>query len=406
MKNKLKKLLHKLLCLISDRFCKRKIMYNGITISDEIIKKLQAYQISPVRLDDSSHYYHSYNYTKSSLLDLKLKDHPAFSYFKLVDNFLFSSNKPKARDINKFIRKHYWKNYDIYNKDKYIEEFCNYVGYHEYVSSRYDFIGIEDVGLNRYGNHVEKLNIKNRYEMPLHVYKLTPELESTKKDRVIIVLNGILSTADNVVGLKDDDYSKSFGNKWMELGYTVYALQVSYCRPFFNTYGLLLSTQGMDISNILDLVRYIKNNELNHKELIVSGISHGGVLAEMAGILSSDISAVITDSSLGGSDGFTDCIFPAENTYMENKGFAYQPQFLALFKRSDLLKLLCPKKLIISVGAGDHGNEKYKTIFDVLDFYEKYKHSGNIDINIFYGFHEPNPENEEMLLTKLLSTSS
>ncbi len=190
----------------------------------------------------------------------------------------------------------------------------------------------------------------------------------------------------------------------MELGYTVYAIQVSYYRPFINTYSLSLSTQGMDISNIIDLIKYLKNNELNDEKLIVAGISHGGVLAEMVGILSSDISAVITDSSLGTKDSFSDEIFPVENSYMEDNRFTYQPQFMALFKRSDLLKLLCPKILIISVGAGDHGNEKYEIIFNILDHYSKYNHSDHIAVNVFYGFHEPNPENEEKLLTKLLST--
>ena len=122
----------------------------------------------------------------------------------------------------------------------------------------------------------------------------------------------------------------------------------------------------------------------------------------MVGILSSDVTAVVTDSSLGSEDdSFSDAIFPAENSYSENDSFAYQPQFLALYKRSDLLKLLCPKKLVISVGAGDHGNEKYKVIFKVLEHYSNYNYSNQIGVNIFYGFHEPNPENEERILAEL-----
>ena len=249
------------------------------------------------------------------------------------------------------------------------------------------------------------MNINNRYDIPLHIYKLTPDTKK-KKDRVLIVLNGILSTADNVVGLNEDDYSKSFGNKWLELGYTVYAIQVSYYRPIINTYSLSLSAQGFDISNILDLIKYIKNTELNDNDLIVSGVSHGGVLSEMVGILSADVSAVISVSSLGSKDSISDMIFPKENSLMENKMFTYQPQFMAFFKRSDLLKLLCPKIVVVSLGAGDHGEEKYEIIFNVLDYYSKNNYSNKIDVNIFYGYHEPNPENEEKLLTELLSTSN
>ncbi|MBR51997.1 MAG: hypothetical protein CMD58_05735 [Gammaproteobacteria bacterium] len=402
MNDKIKKLLYKLYCLISRKPYRNRNMYDHLKISENTIKKLQHYHITPIHLDDSDKYYRSYSYSKKSLFESKFKDHPAFKYFKYIDKFLFSADAPNSRTINREIRKRYWSSYNIKNKDKYINDFSYYVGYHEYISPNYDFKGFKKIGPNKYSNHVEKLNLFNRYEMPLHIYKIAPSEKSKRTEKVVIALNGILSTADNVAGLEEDDYTKSFGNRWAELGYTVYALQVSYCRPFINTYSLSLSTQGMDLSNILDLINFIKNNESDNKEIIVIGISHGGILAEMVGILSSDVTAVVTNSSLGSEDdSFSDAIFPAENSYSENDSFAYQPQFLALYKRSDLLKLLCPKKLVISVGAGDHGNEKYKVIFKVLEHYSNYNYSNQIGVNIFYGFHEPNPENEERILAEL-----
>ncbi|MBL4802835.1 MAG: hypothetical protein JKY45_13165 [Emcibacter sp.] len=59
-----------------------------------------------------------------------------------------------------------------------------------------------------------------------------------------------------------------------------------------------LSSVGADIARIFDLIEYIKHEYGEGIPIIVSGISYGSKLAEVIGILSEDVDAVI---SIGGA---------------------------------------------------------------------------------------------------------
>ena len=59
-----------------------------------------------------------------------------------------------------------------------------------------------------------------------------------------------------------------------------------------------LSDTGADVALILDLIEYIKYHNGENIPIIISGISYGSQLAELIGLLSLDVDAVV---SIGGA---------------------------------------------------------------------------------------------------------
>lgn len=127
------------------------------------------------------------------------------------------------------------------------------------------------------------------------------------------------------------------------------------------------------------------------------------MLAEFSGIIFEEIDAVI---SIGGNarDDFIDLITAGKIVVDPNAPvrFSYlPPTYEFLYNGLPLYKLIAPKPLVISIGTHDHGEDKFKMIFDTVDYYRSIGLGSRIKVNIFKGRHEADPEGEFLAFNDL-----
>jgi len=320
-------------------------------------------------------------------------------YFRLATQL----NTEHAVDKARRLRDDYWKHYDPFNKGEEIKQFKTIVGYHEKIESKGKMIDIKKSRLNRFGDSVEELSFVGRFDVPFVVLRGRPRSE---QKGILIALHGRRSDPLHVMGVKDeDDYARSFGAYWLKKGYSVYAPQVDSDVSFplirFN-----YTPVGADLAKIGDILQFIGNSRYKcdtKLPIVVAGISYGSMLAEFSGIIFEEIDAVI---SIGGNarGDFIDLITAGKIVVDPNAPvrFSYlPPTYEFLYNGLPLYKLIAPKPLVISIGTHDHGEDKFKMIFDTVDYYRSIGLGSCIKVNIFKGRHEADPEGEFLAFNDL-----
>jgi hypothetical protein len=221
---------------------------------------------------------------------------------------------------------------------------------------------------------------------------------------IVIAIHGRNTNPDYVFGINNSkSCSREFGHSWLNEGYTVFAPQVDWS-PGLPLVKLNFSQVGTDIAKLIDLITYIKNN-CNNLPIIACGFSHGAILAEIIGVISNNIDAVISICGTARGDLFDR--FKAGVFKDGGFEFATNPSFSVnyhfLYNGLGILRLLAPKPLVVSVGTHDWGEDKFELIFKAIDYYKNIGSEENIDINLFYGFHETDPSGEIAALEKVLN---
>ena len=206
------------------------------------------------------------------------------------------------------------------------------------------------------------------------------------------------------MGLKKNyDPANQFGQRWMEHGYVVYAPQVDSLGRLGGFERLNYSGIGVDVARIIDLINHIDEIEDRNSPLIIAGFSYGAHIAEIVGILSRRVDAVL---SIGGSsrgdffERLSHRWYPACLQKKELNSFQ-SPAYQFYYNGSGIFKLLAPKPLVISVGTYDYGQEKYKHILETIEFYQKFGWKDRIRLNLFCGFHEVDVEGDYSALLEL-----
>ena len=216
---------------------------------------------------------------------------------------------------------------------------------------------------------------------------------------IVIALHGRGGTPEAVVG-KINDYTNRFGEYWHKAGYNVIAPDLSPSGGL-NFPRLGLSANGADIALLLDLIEYIKDQYGERIPVIISGISYGSFLAEMIGLLSVEVDAVV---SIGGASRYN---YNYSMYSLPSKKAPFFQHYLNSFlDNGGVYDLILPKKLIISVGnydAGNWGRLGNNKIFLLNSFVERnIDEKSNYRINLFRGAHEADPIREIKLYEELV----
>ncbi|EEE40960.1 hypothetical protein P9202_1736 [Prochlorococcus marinus str. MIT 9202] len=338
------------------------------------------------KIANSNRYYDDH---KNKINFDKLKN---YRFRKLVisaNDFFKSKN---AINIGLNLRNQFWENYDYLNNGDEINKFKLLIGYHDLI-----FPNIKDCSLILVEKNLKfsiyDINCKNRYNFPVRAFIGIP---SKQAKGVVLAIHGKNSGPDNIIGIAENDYNKKFASGWLEKEFITLSPWVNP-EHGINPNLAGLSAPGLDLSNLLDWIEFLKFNYPNKikSNLIVHGLSYGSLLAEYVGIISNNVSCVI--SSGGAARG--SLLLRAKYNNNLKKGsdskYNYDTFRKILFDGPSLYKLIFPKKLIISIGIRDReNNAKFEIIDDISAFYSKYGFKNNLKINLHDGAHIPDFDGE------------
>lgn len=319
-------------------------------------------------------------------------------YYDLADKL----NSEDTILLGKSIRDAYWEEYNPFEKDDAIDRFKLIIGYHDSIEPKCSIEKTEQV-IHNAGYSIQRIRFIGRFGVPFYVYCGIPD---TPVKGILLAVHGRSSGPDNVIGL-GDDYSRSFGEYWLRNGYTVYAPQVDW-NLGLPMERLNYSSHGADLAKLVDVLRYIKSVHTADVPVITAGISYGAMLSEMLGIISPDIDAVISIGGNAREDQFDRYLM---GNLKVNPEELYDilflpPSYYFYYHGIGLYHLLCPKPLVISVGTHDRDEDKFKAVFHTMDYYKSYGYADKIAVNVFYGFHEADPEGELRSFEKLVESGA
>jgi hypothetical protein len=220
---------------------------------------------------------------------------------------------------------------------------------------------------------------------------------------ILIALPGSQSSPNAILG-ETNDYSNGFAKYWADRGFCVYALSVgpSPTSPLsFPRLGL--SMMGADLAKIQDLSAALKIKHGDKSHIAIAGISYGARLAELSGILFSDINGII---SIGGGARYDYLL--SEFSHLGKQPHLAPNIWLEYFLSSAIhyrIILDLQKYLLISVGASDAGawgESGQSKFFFLNDFINKSMSNKKFKYSLFYGTHESNPLEEAESYIKML----
>ncbi len=260
--------------------------YEKLSLSDTVMALLRTHEVK-VRMPP---YKRCSGAGKQGFIKIgspELRTHRFAAYYYDLANYL---NNMDIILLGKSIRDKYWEAYDPLNKKPAVERFKTIIGYHDYISPTYQVEKIK-IEKNRSNLPVELLNFTGRFKTPFIVYHGIPVEKQPKG--VLLAIHGRASAPDYVMGMYEkDDYTRSFGDQWLKNGYIVYAPQVNWSRGL-PMQRLGYKEAGADLAKLVDIVKYISSKH-SGIPLIVGGISYGATLAEMLGVISQEVKAVIS----------------------------------------------------------------------------------------------------------------
>ena len=138
---------------------------------------------------------------------------------------------------------------------------------------------------------------------------------------------------------------------------------------------------------------------------IVKKFSKKSSYVEVIGVISNNIDAVVSIAGTARGDLFdrfkAGVLKDGGFEFDTNSSFSVNYHFL--YNGLGILRLLAPKPLVVSVGTHVWGEDKFELIFKAIDYYKNIGSEENIDINLFYGFHETDPSGEIAALEKVLN---
>ena len=260
-------------------------------------------------------------------------------------------------------------------------------------------IGFNPIRKSKYNK--EKALIFDRNNIPIPYKKLIGD-----KKKIVLALHGRSSNPKSIVG-EHSDYTNQFGKFWNSYGYTVYALGVQPIKEKNLSFPRLgLSLTGSDLAKIEDFLLYLDSEYGQDAHISLVGISYGGKLAELSGILFKRPNSII---SIGAGARY-EYLLSHFSLSQTNKIMNSDSNLHLLnhyLKSSDIFRIInsTGKLLHVSIGIvdggqwGESGQTKFKMMSEVSNkmlFPQKFSYS------FFKGAHETNPLDEIEKLEKLI----
>jgi len=336
-----------------------------------------------------------YSFFKEQLKKLRISKKPTRSPYDYYRNTIDYLNDSGTILLGKKMRDNYWDKYDPNNKKEDINKYRSAIGYHEDIIASYHIKNIS----NTDNEGIDILGLEDRFRLSFEVYRGLPI--STKAKGIIIAIHGRYSSAEYTMGMaKKSDYHREFGKKWLQCGYIVYAPQIEPNGIISGYDRLNYSYIGADVARIMDLIRVIDENEDRVLPLIIAGTSYGGHIAEIVGILSDRVDVIISIGATARGDFFERLLsgwFKVELNDYPGCSFV-SPGFNFYYSGVGTFKLIAPKPLIISIGTHDYGEDKFKHIFEAVEYYRKNGCGKRIGLNIYYGEHEVDADGDYFAL--------
>jgi hypothetical protein len=375
-------------------------IYQYLTISSSLATKLKIYSIK-IR---SPHSQKIKKYNKIDSIKIMMESSSNNKYIEYYYSLNEYINNDAAYKLGFDLYNSIWNDYDPLDntiKHQYIDSFKSSIGYHELIRSKAIEISSNTI-LSKNNIIIDEIHVAGRFGVPFITYKGTPKNISPKG--IVIAIHGRSTNPDYVFGINNSkSYCREFGNYWLNEGYIVYAPQVDWSAGL-SLLKLNYSQVGTDIAKLIDLITYIKKT-YNNLPIISCGISHGAILAEIIGVISNNVDAVVSIAGTARGDlfdRFKAGVFKDGGFEFDtNSSFSVNYHFL--YNGLGILRLLAPKPLVLSVGTHDWGEDKFELIFKAIDYYKNIGSEENIDINLFYGFHETDPSGEIAALEKVLN---
>jgi hypothetical protein len=214
---------------------------------------------------------------------------------------------------------------------------------------------------------------------------------------LMITLHGCSSSPRDVMGMDSGDYSNSFGLKSLEKGYVVIApYTINFCDwiddlDYIGSLNAGTTVFGYDIMLVQAISEYVQNNlEQPIKDKYLWGISKGGIIAALIGVIDDSYSQVVLDGcAYDFRQYFLNYLLPLEPKDKRTWQFS---RILYKHDMVDFAKALLPRRVIIGIGAYDAKDSTIDFVKELRRYaQENYGADGMVKVNFFTGYHETNP---------------
>jgi len=299
----------------------------------------------------------------------------------------------------KALRDKLWSLYDPTDKSEFIRILTQSIGYHDLIKP---FCKVIDVG-SKDKRGIQRVEFLNRFRIKSYLYLYEPIGGNSKG--VVICLHGKSSSPERIFGFKKGQFNEDIALLWMRRGYSVIA-------PKFNTVGTIegferfsYSRVGADVAQVMDIIDFATLKYDNELPLILIGFSYGGHIAEIVSVISHRADALISSCASARGDYFVrlmtgDRRVKAKDLGSSSGAFS-SAAYNFYFNGIGIFKLIAPKPLVISIGAHDHGEDKFQHIFEAVDFYKKHGWGDRIGLNVYKDGHKVDGEGDYSVFMRL-----
>lgn len=276
------------------------------------------------------------------------------------------------------------------------------IGYHEYVAPSANLVSSNPI----VGWPPSKYVLSGRYGQFIEAYCAF----DGSRNGLLVLLPGRGADVRAMwgFGLPLDYMNHAASVYHQQTNMNVCALTI-YNLPDVPLYRYGLTARGVGLTIIKDFVTWALTKVSDpDAPLFLGGVSNGGHMAELAGILDPRVDGVI---SAGAGARYDFPLSPYANVSLDPATLAGADRATTpvdMLRSGDIYRLIFPKALLVSIGTHDPALT-YSTFPDKFDQIAQAKATyiasgGCLAVNLFLGQHSMDPKGEAPLLNQLLSS--
>jgi dienelactone hydrolase len=249
-------------------------------------------------------------------------------------------------------------------------------------------------------------------DLEFEAYVLEPKNKNKWSRYGIVALHGHDSSAENLIGLGQEDYGRNFALRMARKGFVVIIPNLTRNYEYINaisshafSYGFTL--QGIELSFIFSCIKYLENSYRNLSSLGLYGISNGGFLSLLTAACSKKVEFVVCSGML--SNLYERCLSSrkANTETMEYLRYSNGP-FWMEFDIAQLASLIAPRTLVFEIGRFDNTvrGRWERELIKIRNIYDSLALPSRLGICHHSGGHEIGEEHGiEALCAQLASMS-
>lgn len=307
-----------------------------------------------------------------------------------------------------FLKDYYWAKEFINNRKttpSHNDNLLNVIGLNER-----DF-GLKDINFQREKAYDDFYRVTLNNSLTFHaVYKI-PKVNSTQT--AILFLHGHSTNPFRLFDENERDYLNAAGKVLLNHGFAVmapYLFSQSWGNTNITEYGYLngngISSYGLDVIKVRALISFLK---ARYKNVVVYGISRGGMIAQISAILfNKDIDILVLSGVMFDYKKYLN----VRIADMSLPNYYHDPYLISgnrsnvieqYFQIENVVEKIAPLKLILEFSTDISLDERIEAFRKIQSMYLNRKE--NLKINFFEGFHETNPEVTTNMIYQLITSN-